>query len=133
MKIIYIRETEETCDIIKRILLSIKKILNIIRVEDNGSNKMYYLPMFKDSKLSEYRIKRITNKINSLLEKDGVNNVALSEYLDNNQLFKNHLYSKNINILNGRFLFKCLTYKIIEYIFKIKNTSMEFRRSFIAN
>lgn len=133
MKIIYIRETEETCDIIKRILLSIKKILNIIRVEDNGSNKMYYLPMFKDNKISKYRMKKMANKINLLLEKDGVNNVALSEYLDNNQLFKNHLYSKNINILNGRFLFKCLTYQIIEYIFKIKNTSMEFRRSFIVN
>lgn len=133
MKIIYIRETEETCDIIKRILLSLKRILNIIRVEHNKHITMYYVPILKDSKFSKYRIKKITNRINSLLEKGGVNTVVLSEYLDNNQLFKNHLYSKNINILNGRFLFKCLTYQIIEYIFKIKNTSMEFRRSFIAN
>lgn len=130
---VYIRETEETCDIVKRILLRIKRFLNIIRVEDNGDNKMYYLPIFKDSKFSKYRIKKAANKINSLLERHGASNVVLSEYLDKNQLLKNYLYSKNINILNGRFLFKCLTHQIIEYIFKIKNKAVEFRRGFIAN
>ncbi len=130
---IYIKETEETCDIVKRILLSIKRYLGIIRVEDNRDNKMYYLPIFKDSKFSKYRIKKIANKINSLLERHGASNVVLSEYLDKNQLLKNCLHSKNINILNGRFLFKCLTYQIIEYIIRIKNKAMEFRRGLIAN
>ena len=130
MKIIYIKETEETYSIIEKILLNLKKFLNIVKIKDNN---MYYLPVFKGSKLSEYRIKRLTNKINSLLEIDGASTVALSEYLNSNQLIKNYLYSKNIDILNGRFLFKCFIYEIIEYIFKIKNKAMEFRRSFIAN
>ncbi len=128
MKIIYIRETEETCDIIKRILLSFKRIFNVIKVENN---KMYYLPLFKEGKLSKHRIRRLTNKINLLLEKNGANTVVLSEYLNSNQLFKNYLYSKNISILNGRYLFKCLVYEIIQYIFRIKNKKMEFRRDFI--
>ncbi len=129
LKIIYIKEYKETSNIKKRILLNIKKLLNIIKIKDNT----YYLPIFKDTKLSKYRIKKITNKINRLLEKDGANSIAISEYLYSNQLFKNYLYSNNINILNGRYLFKCLTYQIIEYILKTKNKEMEFRRSFFFN
>lgn len=129
----YIRESEKTGDIVKRILLHIKRRLNIIKVEHSEENKMCYLPVFKETKLSKRRVKRISNKINSLLEREGISNIVLSEYLDDNQLFKNCLYSKNINILDGRFLFKCLTYQIIEHVFKIKNKAMEFRRSFIAN
>lgn len=129
LKIIYIKEYKETSNIKKRILLNIKKILNIIKIKDNT----YYLPIFKYTKLSKYRIKKITNKINRLLEKDGANSIAISEYLYSNQLFKNYLYSNNINILNGRYLFKCLTYQIIEYILKTKNKEMEFRRSFFFN
>lgn len=133
MKTIYIKETEETCDIVRRIILKIKKIFNIVNIENKSNHTIYYLPIFKDNKISKYRIKKLSNKINSLLEKEGSNTIVLSEYLDNNQLLKNYLYMENINILDGRYLFKCLTYKIIEYIFKIKNKAMEFRRDFIAN
>ena len=129
-KIVYVRETEDKYNIINKIILYIKNILNIIKVRDN---KIYYLPILKNKKLSKHKIRKLTNRINILLEKNGVNCVALSEYLDSNQLFKNYLYSNNINILNGRFLFNCLIYKIIEYIFNIKNEEMEFRRSFIIN
>ena len=120
-KIIYIKEIEKTSGL-KFILSKLKKYLNIIKIEDD---KVYYLPIFKENKLSEYRIKKLTKKISILLEKDVSNNIVLSEYLNKNQLLKNYLYSKNVNILNGKFLFKCLTYKIIEYIFKIKNSKME--------
>lgn len=132
MKIIYIKETEETCDIVKRIILRIKRFLNIIKVEKINNKKIYYLPFFKGNKISKYRTKRLANKLNKLLEADGSSNIVLSEYLDNNQLLKNYLYNENINILNGRYLFKCLTHKIIEYIFKVKNKTIELRRSFVV-
>lgn len=130
MKIIYIKETEETCDIIKRIILRIKKIFNFVKIENSDNNIIYYLPVFKDSKISKYRIKKLVNKVNTLLEKDNSNTIVLSEHLDKNQLLKNYLYAENINILDGRYLFKCLTYNILEYIFRIKNKAMEFRRGF---
>ena len=38
---------------------------------------------------------------------------------------KNNLYSENINILNGRYLFKCLTYDTIKYILDKKNIDMQ--------
>lgn len=133
MKIIYIKETEETCDIIKRIILRIKKIFNFVKIENSDNNIIYYLPVFKDSKISKYRIKKLVNKVNTLLEKDNSNTIVLSEHLDKNQLLKNYLYAENINILDGRYLFKCLTHKILEYILKIKNKAMEFRRGFNSN
>lgn len=127
MKIIYIKEVEETCDIVRRIILRAKRFLNVIERKNIDEYTMYYLPIFRDSKLSKHRIKKLSNKINTLLEKDGSNTIVLSEYLDNNQLLKNYLYIENINILDGRYLFKCLTHKILEYIFRIKNKTMEFR------
>ncbi len=128
MKIIYVRETEETSSIIQRILIHIKRFFNIINIE----NDTYYIPVFLRSKLSKHTIKRLTSKINLLLEKHNSTTVALSEYLNSNKLFKNYLYSNNISILDGRFLFKCLIYKIVEYIFKIKNKQIELRRNFFA-
>lgn len=133
MKVIYIKETEEICDIKKMILLKIKKSLNIIKVKKENNNSMLYLPIVKESKIPKYRIKRLSNKISKLLEKEDSNIIVLSEYLNKNLLLKNYLYSNNINILDGKFLFKCLIYKNINYIFKIKNKIIDIRRSFIIN
>jgi len=133
LKVIYIKETEETCDFIKRIITKVKKNLGIIRIENIRDKMVYCLPIFKNSKIREYRIKKFSNKINKLLEKDGTNTIVLSEALNENHLLKNYLYSQNINILNGRFLFKCLTYKVLEYIYKIRDEEIELRRSFCFN
>ena len=129
MKIIYIKETEETCDIVKRIIIIIKRIFNFIKIENINERIIYYLPVFKNSKISRRRIKKIANRIIRLLEVDASNNIVLSEYLNNNQLLKNHLYNENINILDGRGLFKCLTFKTLEYICNIKDKKIELRRS----
>jgi len=132
LKVVYIKETENTHDVIKRILVRIKKFLNIIKVEKDNIT-MLYLPIFKGSKISKYRIKGLSNKINKVLEREDTSIIVLSEYLNNNQLLKNYLYSNNINILDGKFLFKCLINKVINYIFKIKNITKEIRKSYIIN
>lgn len=133
MNVIYVREIEETSNIIKRIISKIKKILNIIKIENNDNNTIYYLPIYKNSKVSKYRTKKICKKIKKILEQNGKNTVALSRYLGNKQLLKNYLYSNNINILNGRHFFKYLIPNILEYIFKIKQQKMELRRSNYLN
>ena len=121
-KIIYIKESNKNSNLKSKLLLNLKKIFNIIKTKENT----YYIPICKEDKLSEYRIKKLTKKINILLEKDASNTVALSTYLSNNQLFKNYLYSQNLNILDGRFLFKCLSYNLIEYILKNQSKEMKF-------
>ncbi len=121
-KIIYIKEINKASSLKSKLLLNFRKIFNIIKTKDN----IYYLPISKEDKFSENKIQRLTKKINMLLERDASNTVALSIYLDKNQLFKNYLYSQNVNILDGRFLFKCLSYNLIKYILHIKNKEMKF-------
>lgn len=133
MKIIYIRETEETCDVVKRITTKIKRIFNIIKIENNNNNIIYFLPIYKSSKISKFKIKKLSNKTNKLLDKYGITTIALSEYLISNKILKNNLYRENINILDGKYLFKCLSNKILEYIFNIKNRKIELRRNINAN
>lgn len=121
LKIIYIKETQKTCDIIKEIILKIKYFFNKIDVKYEGNKIIYYLPVIQDKNINKNKIKKISKKIIKNLEKDSSNNVILSIYLNTLTELKNNLYSENINILDGRYLFKCLTKEAIEYILKIKD------------
>ena len=127
MKVCYIREKEETCDFIKRIWLRIKRLFNIIEIKEENDKLIYYLPIFSDTKISKYKIKRLTKKIVGKIEDEGINNIALSKKLEENELLKMSFYSNNINILDGRYLFKCLSYELIEYVLKIKNKKIQER------
>lgn len=121
MKIIYIRETQETCDIVKNIILKIKSFFNIVDLKHEENKTIYYLPIIHNKSVSKNKIKKISKKVIRNLERDSANNVVLSTYLSTLKELKNNLYSENINILDGRYLFKCLTKETIEYILKIKN------------
>lgn len=121
MNIVYIREAHENGNFTKRVILKIKGLLGIINVEKKNGKILYYLPILKKQNINKGKIKKISKKIVKKLEKDGINNIALSKYLNSLKELKNNLYSENITILNGRHLFKCLAKEIIEYILKIKN------------
>lgn len=133
MSTIYISETMQTCDFIKRFILYVKKIFNIVKISNVDGKVILYLPIFQEHKLSKYRIKKLSQKIIKVLKKEKILNIVLSNYLETVELLKNNLYSNNLNILDGRYLFKCLSYKIIEYIFKLKKKTMKLRRSFTSN
>lgn len=133
VKVGYIREAEDTCDIIQRIILGIKRYFNIINIEEKEGKKIYYLPIYKNTNISKYRIKKLSDKLDILLEKDGVSNIAISKYLESVGNLKIYLYCKNINILDGRYLFKCLIFDCIKYVLNRKKEKMELRRSFIIN
>lgn len=125
MNIIYIRETKETCDFIKRIVLKIKCFFNIIGIEKTGNKTIYNLPIYENKNISKFRIKKLLKKVVNNLEKDEASNVVLSKYLHTIKDLKGSLYSENLNILDGRYLFKCLSYEIIEYILKRQNRYIE--------
>lgn len=125
LKIIYVSETIETCDIIKRIILKIKCFFNIIESKNEEGKLIYYLPIFSIENINKRKVKRISKGIIKRLQKDESSNVVLSEYLGKIQELKNNLYSENINILNGRYLFKCLIDEIIDYIIKRQNQDIQ--------
>ena len=133
LKVIYIRESESKNSFLYKIKLLFKKCFNVFNKEIIDEKVIYFLPVICSKNISKYRVKKLVNKLNKVLEKEESSVVVLSEYLYNNSLFKNYLYSNNIHILNGRFLFKCLIYKIIEYLFNIKNIEMRFRRNYFIN
>lgn len=103
-------------------------MFNIIDSDKNNEKRIYYLPIFKNTKLSKYKINRLSKKIVNKLENEGISNIALSKHLETIQLLKIKLYVENMNILDGRLLFKCLIYELIEYILNIKNKKMQERR-----
>lgn len=128
MKIGYIRETEESKSFLEKLNLFFKKIFNIIDVKIENEKIIYYLPISNKTELTTYRIRRILKKLVIILQKEGIYNIAVSKYLSKDE-FKLYLYSQNINILNGRYLYKCLVYNLVKYIFDKKQKQMELRRS----
>lgn len=76
--------------------------------------------------------KHISKKINKILKNETV--VAICNNLEKNNNLKNAIYSNNVHILNGRYLFKFLCVDIIKYILDIKKLSFnEIEVSILAN
>ncbi len=125
MNVIYIKEMQETCDLIKKIILKVKYFFNIIDIKNEEGKVMCYLPILKNENISKRKTIKLLKKVTKELEKNGVNDVVLSEHLNTLEELKNRLYSENINILDGRYLFKCLIQETISYILKIQNEDIQ--------
>lgn len=75
-------------------------------------------------KTKETKPKKI-KKLISKMENYRIKTAVLSENLYNIEEIKNWLYSRNINILDGKYLFKLLTEETINYICKKSKTNIE--------
>ena len=125
MNICYISETHETCDFVKRIVIKIKKIFNIVEFSEGNGKTTITLPLFKSNKIRNKKIIKIAKRINKKLYDNNIENVVLSNYLEENEILKQKLYCQNINILDGRYLFYLLIPEIIEYILKRQKVKLQ--------
>ena len=125
MNICYISETHETCDFVKRIVIKIKKIFNIVEFSEDNGKTTITLPLFKSNKIRKKKIIKIAKRINKKLYDNNIENVVLSNYLEENEILKQKLYCQNINILDGRYLFYLLIPEIIEYILKRQKVKLQ--------
>lgn len=125
MNICYISETHETCDFVKRIVIKIKKIFNIVEFSEDNGKTTITLPLFKSNKIRNKKIIKIAKRINKKLYDNNIENVVLSNYLEGNEILKQKLYCQNINILDGRYLFYLLIPEIIEYILKRQKVKLQ--------
>ena len=125
MKICYIKETEETCDFVKRTIIKIRKLFNLIEFNENSGKTIITLPLFKSNKIKNKKIIKIAKKINKKLYDNNIENVVLSTYLEGNEMLKQKLYCQNINILDGRYLFYMLIPETVEYILKRQKIEQE--------
>lgn len=125
MNICYISETHETCDFVKRIVIKIKKIFNIVEFSEDNGKTTITLPLFKSNKIRNKKIIKIAKRINKKLYDNNIENVVLSNYLEENEILKQKLYCQNINILDGRYLFYLLIPEIVEYILKRQKVKLQ--------
>lgn len=132
----YIKETEETKEILgkkaqkfplifKKILYIIKNKLCIVNVKEIEDKIICIIPFVKENKITPKIAEKISNKINKLLDKNNVKNVVLSEHLNSIETLVNSLQTNNINILDGRWLFKYEIIDIVKYIAETSNKKVE--------
>lgn len=122
MAIFFIQESKEK----NKFKFKINSVLNKLEYNEGFIN----LPINNKNKLSKKKINKITQK----LRKGNIRTVVLSEYLNKIQELKNDMYSNNINIIEGKYLFKLLIEESIKYICKKSNKKMEdLEISFLTN
>lgn len=109
----YIKESSEK-SIIK---LKAKSFFNKLEQEEN----LIELPTKDNKKIGKRKVKKIIEK----LQQNNVRLVALSNSLNKQETLKNTMYSNDINILDGRYLFKILSLEIIEYICKASKCDIQ--------
>lgn len=119
MKIVYIKEQNEKMTLKQKI----KSFFNVIDIE--YINKKVILTLPTNENLLNKKTEKISKKLNKMLYIDSIQNVVLSKNLMQNQVLKNKLYEKNINILDGRKLFTLLSYEVIEKISEYSNMNLE--------
>lgn len=116
MTLFFIEESKEK----NKYKLKINKILNKIQEKKDGNKVFLSLPI-KREKIKEKKIKKLVKQ----MQKYKIKTVVLSDNLFNIETLKNELYSININILDGKYLFKLLTEEVIKYICKKTKTDIE--------
>lgn len=99
----------------------INNILNRIKEKNEGYKTVLEIPIKIDKKVKNKKIEKLIKK----LEKYDIKTVVLSEKLYSVEELKRRLQAKNINIVDGKYLFKLLVEDIICYICKKNETNIE--------
>lgn len=105
------------------------KLFNIVRLQGDK----IILPIGKE-KIKPKRAEGLAKKTKKILEKTNCNKIVLSKMMKTQENYKNYLYSHNINIVEGRWLFEVLSKQILEYVIKKeKMKKEETRLSILVN
>lgn len=103
----------------------INKIFNIIKLEQNR----IILPITKNEiengKLSQKKAQILAKKITNKLAKTMGNNIILSKEIKKQKNLVNYLYSQNVNIIDGKWLFGILSDEAITYAVNKKKMKKE--------
>ena len=96
------------------------QIFNIVRLK----NDKIILPINKE-KISDKKAKKLVKKIKKILKQTKCKKIILSKKLKKYENLKNEIYSNNLEIINGRWLFGVLGTRVIKYIIKKKKMKSE--------
>ena len=105
----------------KKIIYFFRNLFIIIGIEKLNNNIICYIPKNYIKVMNKFIAKIVSKKICNVLYDNNINNVVLSNKLKTNNIIINAIQSENIEILDGRELFKDLILKIIEYVLSLQN------------
>lgn len=105
----------------KKIIYFFRNLFIIIGIEKLNNNIICYIPKNYIKIMNKFIAKIVSKKICNVLYDNNINNVVLSNKLKTNNIIINAIQSENIEILDGRELFKDLILKIIEYVLSLQN------------
>ena len=108
------------------------KLFNIIELNDNLI-EVAKIQNLKGKK-KERILKKVAKKTICLLDKTNSKKIVLSKNLKQEDEYKNYLYSKNYDIVDGKYLFTLLASDVLEYIIKKRNIEKkELKIAILAN
>ena len=99
----------------------ITKLLSLIEIVDDK----IILPIEKNENISEKKIKRLTKKIEKLINKANCKTIILSKYLKHNENLIMELKNKKVKLVEGKWLFNVMIYEILDYICEKKEIKKE--------
>ena len=102
----------------------IHKKLNKIKLE----NDKIILPI-DDQKISDKKAEKLGRKTKKILEKTNCKKVILSKKIQKQEQYLNELYSYNLEIVEGKWLYEVLLYKILCVVIKNQKMKKEEIRS----
>lgn len=103
----------------------IRKIFNIVELEQNRVILPITKSEIENGKLSQKKEQILAKKIVNKLKKAMGNNVILSKEIKKQENLVNYLYSQNVNIIDGKWLFGILSYEAITYAVNKKKMKKE--------
>lgn len=99
----------------------LKRKLNIITIDNNK----LILPITQNQELSEKQAKKLSSKTVKVLSKSNCKKAVLSKKIKSEESYINYLYTYNLEIPNGKWLFEVLSYEVLNYIVKTKQIKKE--------
>jgi len=129
MRICYIKQAEEIdeyinytnklkSNFIKKVIKSYKTIFNKVTVKPIGDSIILFVAKKK------YKEIKLASRVAKKLKYYTITDIVLENKFKSDY-FKNVLFENNLNILDGRWLFKYILVDILEYIANIKNEKVE--------
>lgn len=96
-------------------------LFNIIRLEEDK----IILPITMQEEMNLKKARKLAQKTKKILDETTCNKIILSKEIKKQKIYKNYLYSNNIDIVDGKWLFEVLSAKILEYVINKKNMKKE--------
>ena len=117
----YIQETDKPNKFLK--------LFNVIKLQEDK----IILPI-DEEKITNKTAEKLAIKTNKILEKSNCNKLVISKEIRKQEQYINYLYTYNLEIVDGKWLFEVLSEKVLDYVVENKSLKkQEMQLSILVN